>query len=223
MNNKKMTLITIVGALLLVVAIAGVSFAFFVYSRTGSTNNQITAGKLLVRYEENNNNLNITDAYPMADTAGVQSGQFTFTVSGYITGSEVVNYTVYAVLGNTESGRTRLRDYEVKMHLTGSIANGTSSSTINIRNNYNSTYGSIVGAAGSVQATDTLVLATGTISSHNASSQEVHTYSLQLWIPESVVSIGGETSTTNGTTTTYTSTDFESLYYSLKINVRANA
>ena len=64
------------------------------------------------------------------------------------------------------------------------------------------------------------MLATGDISSHDSGVAEVHTYTLNMWIPNSVVSVGETTSTANGKTT-YSSADFEKLYYSMKINVRA--
>ena len=106
------------------------------------------------------------------------------------------------------------------MHLVGTVTNGSGS--INVRNNYNSNTGAIIGANNTVKATDDLIIASGVISSHNPSSQEVHTYALQLWISDDHVSIG-ETSSTDGTDSVYSSSDFENLYYSLKINVRATA
>lgn len=225
-EDKKKIVLSVVGILLLVVVIFGVTYAFFNYTRTGGTDNQITSGKLLIKYEEGSNAINLTEEYPMSDDAGLQqSSVFNFTVSGYAEGNQNVNYTVYGVMGDSVSGRTRLKDYEVKIKLTGSNSLNVTNS-ISINNNYDSSYGNVVGNAGALTANNDLVLATGFISSHNASVSEEHTYTLKMWIPSSVVTIHEgatkTTGTTAGSTTQYSSTDFENLYYSMKINVVAS-
>lgn len=220
-NDKKKVILSIVGVLVLIVMVVGVSFAFYNYSRTGGQNNLITSGNLLIKYEEGTNAISLTDQYPVSDSAGIQLTQFSFTVSGYITSGKLF-YTVYGVQGDAISGRNRLRDYEVKIKLTGSTS-GTvpASECISIKNNYNASYGAIVSStADALKTTDSLILATGNISSHDSGVAEVHTYTLNMWIPNSVVSVGETTSTANGKTT-YSSADFEKLYYSMKINVRA--
>ncbi len=49
-NNSKQVLFSIIGVAVLVVAVVGVSFAFFTYSRTGTTNNVITTGKIVFNF-----------------------------------------------------------------------------------------------------------------------------------------------------------------------------
>ena len=46
MNNSKQTVLSIVGIAILVIAVVGVSFAFFTYSRQGERNNLITTGSI---------------------------------------------------------------------------------------------------------------------------------------------------------------------------------
>lgn len=222
-EDKKKIILSVIGILLLIGAVFGITYAFWAYARTGSQNNQITSGKLMIKYEEGDNNINITEQYPVSDAAAVQKTPFAFTVSGYVTGDSVVNYTVYAVLGDEITTRTRMRDYEVKIKLTAATTGSVPvSECISVKNNYDSSFGNIVGASGSLKNTDSLVLATGYISSHDTGVTETHTYSLTMWIPDSVVSVG-DVSSTNGTTSVYSSADFENLYYSMKINVKANA
>jgi len=225
-DDKKKVILSVIGILLLVVGVFGVTYAFFNYSRTGATDNQITSGKLLIKYEEGSNVINLTEEYPISDDAGLQqSSVFNFTVSGYIEGNNSINYTVYGVLGDPVQNRVRLKDYEMKIKLTGSNSLNIPNS-ISINNNYDSSYGNIVGDDGVLTNDNDLVLATGVISSNVASVSEVHTYTLKMWIPNSVVSIhGGETTTTGntaGSTTVYSSLDYENLYYSMKINVVAS-
>ena len=45
-NNSKQAILSIVGIAILVIAVVGVSFAFFTYSRTGEKNNIITTGSI---------------------------------------------------------------------------------------------------------------------------------------------------------------------------------
>lgn len=224
-NDNKKLVFSVVGILVLVVAIFGVTYAFFQYSRTGSEDNVITSGKLLINYAEGTNAINLTDQYPTKDGAALQKDSFNFTVSGYIQGTGNINYVVYGVLGDEIAERNRLKDYEVKIKLTGSN-NLNVSNSITINNQYGTEYGNIVGNAGVLKADNSLVLATGFISSHDSGVTEIHTYELNMWIPETVVTVGGDKTTTTGTTagstTHYSSADFENLYYSMKINVVAS-
>ena len=225
-DNKKKMVLSVIGVLVLIVAIFGITYAFFNYVRTGAQDNVITSGKLLINYVEGSNKIDVTDQYPISDAAAVQRDGFTFTVSGYATGNQNVNYVVYGVLGDNITGRNRLKDYEVKIKLTGSN-NLNVSNSITINNQYNSSYGNVVGNAGVLKQNNSLVLATGFISSHDAGVTETHTYELQMWIPETVVTIEGDTTVTTGSTagstTKYSSSDFENLYYSMKINVVASS
>jgi hypothetical protein len=47
-DSKKKLVFSIVGMLVLVVSVFGVTYAFFQYSRTGSKDNVISSGKLLI-------------------------------------------------------------------------------------------------------------------------------------------------------------------------------
>ena len=225
-EDKKKIILSVIGVVVLIAAVLGITYAFFNYSRTGSKDNVITSGKLMLNYVEGTNVINVTDQYPMSDSVALQKSAFTFTVSGYATGSQNIHYAVYAVLGNSISGRERLKDYEMKIKLTGANNLGTPNS-ITINNNYNAAYGNIVGNQGVLKSTNSLVLATGFISSHDVGITETHTYELLMWIPESVVTIEGETTTTTGSTvgstTKYSANDYENLYYSMKINVEASS
>ena len=54
-NSSKQILLSVIGVAILVIAVVGVSFAFFSYSKTGETNNVITTGSISFAYNENNN------------------------------------------------------------------------------------------------------------------------------------------------------------------------
>ena len=58
-NNSKQAVLSIVGIAVLVIAVVGVSFAFFTYSKTGTTNNVITAGSIVFEFTEAQNGLSL--------------------------------------------------------------------------------------------------------------------------------------------------------------------
>lgn len=224
-EEQKKIILSVVGILVLLVAIFGITYAFFQYVKIGSKNNTITSGKLFIEYTEGTSYINITDVYPIPDTQALQSGTlFKFSVSGYIEGSNTLAYDVYAVQGDAYSGRNRLKDNEIKIKLTGANSKGGSTG-ITIDHGYDGLYGAIVGADGSlkVQAgdySDDLHLASGIITSNDSSVTEVHSYELKMWISDSIVHIG-DTTGVEGNIKTYSYEDYETLYYSMKINVIA--
>lgn len=74
MNNKKTLILSIVGVLVLVIAVVGISFAMYNFAGTGTTENVITTGKITVNYpdasENAEKNINLTSAYPSTDAVG---------------------------------------------------------------------------------------------------------------------------------------------------------
>lgn len=220
-NNSKQAVLSIVGIAILVIAVVGVSFAFFTYSRTGTTNNVITTGKIEFAYTELNQ-LSLTNQFPQSVEDGKGNDTFNFTVSGTIpTTANAVNYTVTAVAGDaavddngtpddTDDDRTltkRLKDSEINLYVTGdgTVVSGYDNGTK---------------AAGN-SATG-FQIASGTIG--NTGLTQTHTYSMTMWVNETV------TISDTDTTKTYCASASEcadsrsvyhDLYYSLKVNVSA--
>ena len=69
-NNKKTLILSIVGILVLVIAVVGVSFAMYSFTGTGSKENVITTGTVSMNFDPDNN-FNVTNQYPMSDAKGV--------------------------------------------------------------------------------------------------------------------------------------------------------
>ena len=119
-NNSKQVLLSVIGVAILVVAVVGVSFAAFSYSRTGQQINTITTGTITMSYSEDTNGINLVDALPMSDEQGkVLAGEnnvFDFTVTATINGSgtTTINYDVTA----TKESNSTLVDSAVKVYLT---------------------------------------------------------------------------------------------------------
>ena len=69
-NSSKQVLLSVLGVAILVVAVVGVSFAAFSYSKTGEKVNTITTGTITMEYTEDTNGINLTNALPMSDGVG---------------------------------------------------------------------------------------------------------------------------------------------------------
>lgn len=117
-NNKWHIIVSVlvVGSLLL--AVIGVTFAAFNYSKTGEKVNTITTGTIIMSYTEETNGINLTNAFPMTDDIGMtldkENQYFDFTVSATITGDIDIAYSVN-MMKELESS---IPDTGVKVYLT---------------------------------------------------------------------------------------------------------
>ena len=118
-NNSKQVLLSVLGVAILVVAVVGVSFAAFTYSKTGEKLNTITTGTITMSYSETTNGINLTNALPMTDVVGKaldeENQYFDFTVSATISGNTTINY---AVTATKEMPDSTIPDTGVKVYLT---------------------------------------------------------------------------------------------------------
>lgn len=203
-NSSKQVLLSVLGIAVLVVAVVGVSFAFFTYSKTGEKNNTLTTGNIFFNFTEGNA-IKLTNEFPRTDTSGealteAQNGALTFHVVGYDTSEKGIEYTVYALEGDAEADKTRFKDSEIKLNLKAPatvVENKFATSTV-------------VGTDGSLASG--VVLAKGKITAKSSETQQDDEYTLRMWISDAV-SIGeGKT---------YTTEQFGKMYYSLKLKVVA--
>lgn len=209
-NSSKQVLLSVIGIAVLVVAVVGVSFAFFTYSKTGTANNTLTTGSIFFNFTEGDR-INLTNQFPMTNTAGealttADNGALNFSVVGYDTSGKGIEYTVWAFPGDAEADKTRFKDSEIKLNLTAPASVVT--------NNYSTS--KVVGENDSL--TSGVVLAKGKITANKSDAQQTDAYTLRMWI-------NGETTDGNyvqiGEGKTYTTTQFANLYYSLRLKVVA--
>lgn len=117
-DNSKQILLSVLGVAILVVAVVGISFAAFSYSKTGEKVNTITTGTITMSYSEKTNGINITNAQPTDDEVGKVLNQaneyFDFTVSATLTGNIIINYSITA----TKDTGSSLPDEAIKVYLT---------------------------------------------------------------------------------------------------------
>ena len=125
-NKKKQMIITLIAIISLIVITVGVTYAFFNYSRTGTTDNVVKTGGITFLYTEVSGvgkGISLTEAYPVADSIGkVQTGEgkvFDFKVTSNISMNSNIGYQVTA---RKKTGST-LANSAVKVYLTE--VNGT--------------------------------------------------------------------------------------------------
>ena len=194
-NSSKQVLLSVLGIAVLVVAVVGVSFAFFTYSKTGEKNNTLTTGNIFFNFTEGNA-INLTNQFPMADTAGealaaAQNGALTFHVVGYDSSKKGIEYTIYALQGDADADatKTRFKDSEIKLNL-------KAPATV-VKNNFATS--NVVGTDGSLA--NGVVLAKGKITAETSATQQDDEYTLRMWISDTVTI--GEAASDSYTTEKY--------------------
>ena len=120
-NKKKQIIITLIAIISLIVITIGVTYAFFNYSRTGTTDNVVKTGGITFLYTEVSGvgkGISLTDAYPVADSIGkVQVGEgkvFDFKVTSNISMNSSIGYQITA----RKKSDSTLANSAVKVYLT---------------------------------------------------------------------------------------------------------
>ena len=126
MFKKKENIVIIVVLVVMILAIVGVSYAAFNFSKTGTKVNSITTGSITMTYTETSNTITLTGALPTTDETGMvrlNGGEyFDFTVSSAITGDVNINYEISAK-DITTSDR-KIDGSNIKLYLTRLTDNG---------------------------------------------------------------------------------------------------
>lgn len=228
MNNSKQAVLSIVGIAILVIAVVGVSFAFFTYSRNGTTNNVITTGTIVFDSDvDTAAALSLTNKFPQTNDDGKTNDEYEFNVHGTIPGTaNSVYYGVFLVEGTTPSGKDATNKFEPSQISAYLTTDGGANSTIV------PTYGT-TGAAltNDVTTTQGLKVGYGTIT--NSGVAQTHNFTLTLWVNESV-----SISDTDGSKTyrahvynaetwpegssSDTRKVYSDMWYAVKVNVEAN-
>lgn len=112
MDKKNQVLMSVLGVFALVIVTVGVSYAFFSYSRTGTTTSTITSGDISFTYLEGAE-ASLTNAFPVADQYGAAdtTGAYKFSVNTTYTGPAEMKYDVYLVDANY-GGEVTVKQYE---------------------------------------------------------------------------------------------------------------
>jgi len=208
-TSKKQIILSIVGVAILVIAIIGSSFAFFFYTRTGSSNNTISTGAIVFNFKDGDT-ISLNNHFPITITQGqALSGNgnvCTFTISGY-SSSSAITYDITAVEGDAMDGKTRFDDSDVFIQITSANVEGITFTPVEDYDN-----GKAIGAL-------PLKLGSGSVTTTVEKSK---TFEVRMWVDSSVV-IVTDTPEDGETRKVYATDTYGNLYYSMKIKVEANA
>ncbi len=175
-NSSKQILLSVLGVAILVVAVVGVSFAAFSYTKEGETVNQITTGTITMNYSDVTNGIDINDAMPMSDTSGKaladENQYFDFKVSATIAGNATINYAITA----SKEADSTLPDSGVKVYLT-SASGATADANVEKDATKVSALDKTVANNAAGAPVDQYILKTGTIT-----ADEETTYRLRMWV-----------------------------------------
>ena len=119
-NNKKQLVLTILGVLVLVIAVVGASFAVWNYVFNGTLVNTISTNDIsLDLLESNTNIITIENALPMSDNEGkAQTETFDFAVTSKTVKDIDIEYNINIQKLEVDNGYTSLNDNQIKVYLT---------------------------------------------------------------------------------------------------------
>ena len=194
MKNKKKIIGTL--AILLVIGLIGISYAFFNYKKEGSPS-EVIAGSIYLNYSEGNE-IDIPVVFPesYSEAMSREDNIFTFQIKGKNTSTKDLYYKINLDYGNTISGKTRIKDEDVKIYLE--------------RN------GDKVIDGVSFEDFDNRTILVETIEAGTMEEQIIN-YELRIWVSEDVVI--SDTAPYAG----YTTTVWKNSFASLRVNVEGQA
>ena len=106
MENKNKKITIIVGIIVLLITVVGVTYAFFTYNKTSTGTNQLVAGDIYMHYLESPE-ITITDMMPSSTKP---TSYFEFTVRGKNTSSHDIIYDINISHGDDHGTRTERID-----------------------------------------------------------------------------------------------------------------
>ena len=200
MENKKTLILSIIGILVLVIAVVGVSFAMYTFSGTGTQKNTITTGSISVDIA--GAAFNFDGKYPMSDAKGMEATDNIQTVtvsSNWPAGTPVtVKYDLGLELG--EATGTLNANY-VKVLVknqdgTVLVGGGKGSTT--------ATGGTLISDLASTAAENGLITTYGIAGGSFVQGGATDTYTVQAWVANNYVLPVDTANTTNPEDTTGT-------------------
>ena len=136
MKKKNQILLSIIGVVILIVAVIGVSFAFFNYTRTGSSNT-LQVGR--IAFNTTQTNIELENVFPTLSTNlnSSNSDTATITITGDTTYSEGIEYKVtIEAVNNTINGK----EVPISFNVTASNLGTKSSNYYNERGSTTNVY-----------------------------------------------------------------------------------
>ena len=204
MENNKTMILSILGVLVLVIAVVGVSFAMYTFSATGTRENTITTGSVSLNFSADQDPLfTLTNQYAMSDAKGLETEGKTFTLKPDLKGTMTIAYEI----GFTEITQgTNLTDSLVKVNI--KVNDGNEEKYLAGGADHGDTISAFKGKIGfeqdQISGTTTpaaeyllkdYVFDSGIINDSN--KDKTRTYTIRAWIADDYQLLGGEAATAN--------------------------
>ena len=195
-NVSKQILLSVIGVAILVIAVIGVSFAFFIENKMSVIESGSGTLVSVTNTADGSNGsiVTLSNSSPVSSEVGktldLQSGKF--AVKGKTETS--IKYVIKAI---TVPSTTQFRNSEVFAYIKSDDVDGITF-----------TANGLYGTTGEALGADEVILGSGTLTSKD---EKVRNFAVYFWVDDSVVSVGE-----NGT---YTEEEFNNLNYSVKIKV----
>ena len=186
MENKKTLILSIVGILVLVVAVVGISFAMYTFTGTGSQTNVIQTGSITLNVaKESGNSFTFDGSYPMTDAKGVSLTENKAEVAVSATWNTTAPVTIKYDLGvEVVSEGAKIIDLTedyVKIALvdsTGKVVVGTEAGEQNL------TGGVTIGSLKETAGPNNLITAYGLTGGTLSTSGTIDKYTVYAWVAD---------------------------------------
>lgn len=179
-SDSKEILLSIFGIALLVLAVAGISYAVFTFSEVGKRENVISTGKISLSFIESSENvIHINNALPMSDSVGkVQNEYFDFSLEAVMKGSSTIYYEIRAKQVEVEDN---IEASKVKFYL--EKEKSSSYQEVLKPTNFNINRGSNINN-NSVDLSSMLLYSDNFTNNMGSSQKMIDRYRLRIWIDE---------------------------------------
>lgn len=216
MENNKTMILSILGVLVLVIAVVGVSFAMYSFSAQGTKENVITTGSVSLAIDKKGQSLfTLDNVYGVDDATGIAGSSEdvatgNFTLSANLSGEMNIHYEVGFV--DLTEGNTNLTDSMIKVAIKDGSnkyytnAGQTDTATAVTLNSFAGNKGYAAGDTGMTGINpegyllNSYVFDKGIINTNGNQK----TYTINAWISDQFVLKGGEESKNNVTTNSCT-------------------
>ena len=170
----------------MIVAVVGISFAAFTYTKEGDTTNTISTGTVTMTYTEGQNGIEIQNAIPMSEEDGKQltgdKNVFDFTVSATITGKTTIDYEVVAKKGDN----CTIPDQYIRLYLEQSDTNSDESyQKVSDPKQFTESVSSLGAEEGTMQLVSDSFKSNGT--EIGAATTHTKYYRLRMWVDKDYV------------------------------------
>lgn len=200
MDKKKTLILSILGVIVLVIAVVGISYAMYTFTGTGTKENVITTGKISVSYGETNT-ITLTETYSATDAYGSQTSEtLDFSVVSQMDGETAVAYDVQLLVDEDEAtGGLKDDHVDISIKKNADYLHNTGASVGLPLSTWAETNGTIITSGGYV------------VANGNFAGDGTDTYQIKAWVNDTYELPTTDTSeeNTHANQTTYSTLTFK--------------